>query len=176
LIDSGYGSLVWNDITLNEHCTEKGIPAANRSLGTSLSTAGLKASPRLMEGPERLSPRAVKGSGANQAQQFMGAKWTPLDSISGAQAYDRKIRAEQSIADLKMDYRRIRRVRELRATGMCIGGAVREQESVWLLSGVICLLQLAQLAPAGVLLGFSWVRVFVVVQPKIKPVDGRLLR
>jgi hypothetical protein len=68
--------------TLNEHCTEKGIPAANRSLSTSLSTAGLKALP-LMEGPERLSPRAVKGSGADQVQQFMGAKRTPLTALAG---------------------------------------------------------------------------------------------
>ncbi len=49
-------------------------------------------------GPERLSPCAVKGSGADQAQQFMEAKRDTLDRISGAQAYDAKTGAEQSIA------------------------------------------------------------------------------
>jgi len=48
----------------------------------------------LMEGLERLSPRAVKGSGADRAEQFMEAKRNTLDSISGAQAYAGKTRAE----------------------------------------------------------------------------------
>jgi hypothetical protein len=47
-----------------------------------------------MEGRERLSPRAVKGGGADRAEQFMEAKRNTLDSISGAQAYARKTRAE----------------------------------------------------------------------------------
>jgi len=34
-------------------------------------------------GPERLSPRAVKGSGADQAEQFMEAKRTPFTALAG---------------------------------------------------------------------------------------------
>jgi hypothetical protein len=51
----------------------------------------------------RLSPRAVKGRGADQAEQRSEAD--TIDSISGARAYDGKRRAEQSLADLKMDCR-----------------------------------------------------------------------
>ncbi len=43
-----------------------------------------RTSDKLLDGgPERLSPRAVKGSGADQAEQFMGAKRTPLTALAG---------------------------------------------------------------------------------------------
>jgi hypothetical protein len=38
--------------------------------------------------------RAVEGSGADPAKQFVEAERTPLTRMSGAQAYDGKTRAE----------------------------------------------------------------------------------
>ena len=57
-----------------------------------------------------------------------------------------------------------------------MGAVLRGQESVRLLSSVICVLQLAEFAPALVLHGFGRVRIFLAFEPKAEPVHVALLR
>src|SRR5258708_7080109 len=49
-------------------------------------------------------------------------------------------------------------------------------ESVWLSFCLVCLLELAELAPASVLLGLCWVGIFLAFEPKAEPVHVALLR